>query len=76
MTQNAGLNVDEAAVVIDKHTGRVRAQFQGLGAERDAAAHLRHCQSPGPGGAKVDHLSSACVVTGDKARKAIKNGRI
>lgn len=70
-----GLNVDEAAAVIDKHTGRVRAQFMGLGAEADARSHLRHCQA-GVGGAKVDHLSSAVVITGEKARKAIKTGRV
>ena len=70
-----GLNVDEAAAVIDKHTGRVRAQFIGFGAEADAKAHLRTCQA-GTGGAKVDHLSSATVITGDEARKAIKNGRV
>jgi len=71
-----GLNVDEVAAVIDKHTGRVRAQFQGFGAESDANSHLRHCQNPGLGGAKVDHLSSATVITGEAARKAIKNGRV
>lgn len=68
--------LDEVAVVIDKHTGRVRAQFQGLGAEADAKAHLRYCQTGGVSGVKVDHLSSACIVTGDKAKKAITKGRI
>ena len=71
-----GLNVDEAAAVIDKHTGRVRAQFVGFGAEADARSHLRTCQSGGVGGVKVDHLSSATVITGDEARKAIKKGRV
>ena len=71
-----GLNVDEAAAVIDKHTGRVRAQFLGFGAEADARSHLRTCQNPSRGGVKVDHLSSATVITGDAARKAIKNGRV
>lgn len=71
-----GLNVDEAAAVIDTHTGRVCAQFAGFGAEADAKAHLRTCQNPGQGGVKVDHLSSATVITGDAARKAIKNGRV
>ena len=65
-----GLNVDEAAAVIDKHTGRVRAQFIGFGAESDANSHLRQCQAGG-----VDHLSSATVITGDEARKAITKGR-
>jgi len=71
-----GLNVDEAAAVIDKHTGRVRAQFIGFGAEADARSHLRTCQAGVPGGAKVDHLSSATVITGDKARRAIAKGRV
>lgn len=66
----------EVAVVIDKHTGRVRARFQGLGAIADAKSHLRTCQQGVSGGAKVDHLSSACVITGEKAKKAIKNGRV
>jgi len=70
-----GLNVDEAAAVIDKHTGTVQAQFIGFGAEGDARAHLRACQA-GAGGAKVDHLSSATVITGDEARRAIKKGRV
>ena len=72
----AKLDVDAAAAVIDKHTGRVRAQFMGFGAEADARSHLRTCQAGVPGGAKVDHLSSATVITGDEARKAIKNGRV
>lgn len=71
-----GLNVDECAAVIDKHTGRVRAQFRGFGAEVDAASHLRQCQSPGPGMSKVEHLSSACVITGKAAEKAIAKGRV
>ncbi len=66
-----GLNVDEAAAVIDKHTGRVRAQFIGFGAEADAASHLRTCLA-----GKVDHLNSATVITGEEARKAIKKGRV
>lgn len=71
-----GLDVDAAAAVIDKHTGRVRAQFIGFGAEADAKSHLRTCQNPGLGGSKVDHLSSATVITGEEARKAIKAGRV
>lgn len=71
----AKLNVDEVAAVIDKHTGRVRAQFKGFGAVSDARHHLRHCQNPGAGGAKVDHLSSATVITGKEAEKAIATGR-
>jgi len=68
--------IKEVAAVIDKHTGRVRARFQGLGAAADARSFLRSTQSPSPGGAKVDHLSSACVITGDKAKKAILHGRV
>lgn len=64
------------AAVIDKHTGRVRATFRGLGAESDARSHLRTCQMGGTSGVKVDHLSSACVVTGKEAEKAIKDGRL
>ena len=68
--------LDEVAVVIDKHTGRVRARFEGYGAKRDAESHLRTCQRGVPGGARVDHLSSACVVTGEEAKKAIRKGRL
>lgn len=71
-----GLNVDEVAAVIDKHTGRVRAQFSGFGAIADAKSHLRQCQRPGPGMARVDHLSSATVITGKEAAKAIAKGRV
>lgn len=69
-------DLDEVAAVIDKHTGRVRAQFQGLGAAADARSHLRFCQGGGTSGVKVDHLSSACVITGEKAKKAIRDGRL
>jgi hypothetical protein len=71
-----GLNVDAVAVVVDNHTGKVRAQFKGLGAEADAKSFLRQCQRPQRGGTKVDFLSSAAVITGDKAEKAIKQGRV
>jgi len=70
------LDVDAAAAVIDKHTGKVKAQFQGFGAEGDAKHFLRGCIAPGPGHAKVDFLSSATVITGDAARKAIARGRV
>lgn len=68
--------VKDVAVVIDKHTGRVRATFQGLGAGADARSHLRTCQLGGSSGVKVDHLNSACVVTGEQAKKAIRDGRL
>lgn len=71
-----GLNVDEVAVVIDEHTGRLKAKFEGFGAERDARSFLRQCRAPQPGNDKVDFLSSAVVVTGAKAKKAIKTGRL
>lgn len=71
----SGLNVNEAAVVVDNHTGRVRFQCCGFGAERDATAFLRSCQGA-PGANKVDCLSSASVITGEAARRAIKNGRV
>ncbi len=70
------LGVDDVAAVIDKHTGKVRGQFRGIGAEADASAFIRDCQKPQPGGAKVDFLSSAAVITGKKAEKAIKAGRV
>lgn len=64
-------NVDEVAVVIDNHTGKVQARFEGFGAAADAKSFLRQCQS-----GRVDHLSSATVVTGDKAKKALRDGRL
>ena len=75
-TENAGLDVDQVAVVIDEHTGKVRARFQGLGATADAQSFLRQCRSPGVGNVKVDFLSSAKVVTGKEAEKAIRTGRL
>jgi len=72
----AKLDVDAAAVVVDEHTGRVKAQFQGFGAESDANHFLRSCRAPGAGNVKVDFLSSATVITGDAARKAIARGRV
>lgn len=68
--------LDEVAAVIDKHTGRVHARFEGFGAGADARSFLRATQSPSPGNTKVDHLSSATVIYGDKAKKAIKTGRV
>lgn len=72
----SNLKTNEVAAVIDEHTGRVRAQFSGFGAENDAKAFLRGCQRPAPGNKKVDILSSATVVTGQKALDAVKKGRI
>lgn len=74
MQKKSGINVDDIAAVIDKHTGRVKVQFQGLGATADARSFLRQCQNPGSG-EKVDFLSSASVITGEEARKAIRKGR-
>ena len=68
-------DVDACAVVVDEHTGRVRAQFQGIGAEADARSFLRGCKG-GAGKAKVDFLSSSTVITGEKAREAIHKGRV
>ncbi len=72
----AKLDVDACAVVIDQHTGRVKARFEGFGAEKDARSFLRTCQQPGTGCAKVDFLSSATVITGKAAKKAMQQGRI
>jgi len=71
----SGINVDEVAAVVDKHTGRVKARFQGLGAISDAGSFLRQCRTPSPGNSKVDFLNSATVITGKEAEKAIRNGR-
>lgn len=68
--------VDDVAVVIDEHTGRLRAKFQGIGATVDAHSFLRQCKNPKPGDDKVDFLSSAKVVTGKDATKAIRTGRL
>jgi len=72
----AKLDVDAVAAVVDNHTGKVKAQFEGFGAEKDAKHFLRSCRAPGGGGTKVDFLSSATVITGEAARKAIKQGRV
>lgn len=61
---------DAHAVVVDDHTGRVLATFQGLGAEADARSHARMCKSGG-----VDHMSSTSVLTGKEAAKVHKAGR-
>lgn len=70
------LDVDATAVVIDKHTGRVKAHFVGFGAEADAKSFLRQCRGAANPKNKVDFLSSAEVITGDKAKKAIVDGRV
>lgn len=67
--------VDAVAAVIDKHTGKVKARFEGFGAEADARSFLRQCNQPSRG-EKVDFLSSATVVTGEEAKKALKAGRL
>ncbi len=64
-------NFDARAVVVDDHTGRVLAHFQGLGAEEDAHKHASLCKTGG-----VRHMSSVSVVTGDDAAKAEKAGRV
>ena len=61
---------DAHAVVVDEHTGKVLATFQGLGAEADARQHARVCQTGG-----VTHMSSVAVITGKEAAKAAKAGR-
>lgn len=66
----SGLDLDATAVVIDDHTGRVQAYFQGFGAKEDAERFKRGTQHG------VKHLSSTSVVTGEKAKRAIKKGRI
>lgn len=68
--------LDAAAVVVDNHTGRVRFQCTGFGAEADARAFLNSCRAPRLGNDKVDFLSSASIITGDAAKKAIKKGRV
>ena len=76
MAKQSLLNADEAAVVIDNHTGRVRAHFLGFGAEKDAASFVRGCQGGRDPKSRVDFLSSVSVVIGEKARKAIKVGKV
>ncbi len=61
---------DAHAVVVDNHTGKVLATFQGLGAEADARAHARICSHGG-----VKHMSSTSVIVGKAAAKAAKTGR-
>jgi len=70
-----GINADETAAVVDQHTGKVKAHFRGLGAKHDAESFLRRCQRTANPKDKVDFLSSATVITGETAAKAIKYGR-
>ncbi len=63
--------LDDAAVVVDDHTGKLQARFEGLGAVADAQSFLRQCQR-----GKVNHLSSASVITGKKAREVIRTGKV
>lgn len=58
-----------AAIVDDN--GHLQGQFHGFGAQTDAESHLRTCQA-----GNVKHLRGATVVTGDKARKAIRTQRL
>ncbi len=64
-------NFDAQAVVVDDHTGRELAHFQGLGAEEDAQHHVRTCSAGG-----VKHMSSVSVITGKEAAKVHKSGRV
>ena len=58
-----------AAIVDDN--GHLQGQFQGFGAQQDAESHLRYCQRSG-----VKHLQGATIVTGEKAREAIRKKRL
>ncbi len=58
------------AVVVDDHTGKVLATFQGLGAEEDANKHKSVCKGT------VTHMSSTSVITGAQAAKIAKAGRV
>lgn len=60
----------EVACIVD-NTGRLRAHFITDGAKVEADSYLRRCKA-----GKVSHLMDATVVTGDKAKKALENGRI
>ena len=68
--------LDAVAAVVDNHTGKVRYQVSGFGAEADAKSFLRSCRQPRRGGDKVDFLSSVSIITGDEAKAAIKKGRV
>ena len=62
------MSADEVAVVVDNHTGRVKAQYQGVGAIEDA----QHTQKA------TKHIKSfgdTSIITGEDALKAIKSGR-
>ena len=62
---------DAHAVVVDDHTGKILANFQGLGAEEDANSHKRFCQAGG-----VNHMSSVSIITGKEAARVHKAGRV
>lgn len=62
---------DARAVVVDNHTGKVLANFQGLGAVSDAEHHARLCSRGG-----VTHMSNTSVITGAAAARAHKAGRV
>lgn len=64
------IDFDEVAAVVDD-TGRIQAQFQGLGAGEDAQATLRGMRKYG-----IKAYKGATVVTGKEAEKAIKKRRI
>lgn len=70
MSHELKQKADEVAVVVDNHTGRIRAHYVGLGAAGDAASFARQCKA-----GKVDCMSSISVVTGTEAAKILKNGR-
>jgi len=60
----------QVAVIVD-NTGRLRAHFITDGAKAEADSYLNRCKT-----GKVEHLMDATVVTGEKAKKALENGRI
>lgn len=61
---------EEVAVVIDDN-GRPQAQFGGFGATQDAKSFLKDAQNGG-----VKHLRGATVVSGERAKEALRKGQL
>lgn len=60
---------DDVACIVDNHTGRVKAQYVGLGATSNARMdQKKFC--------KVKTFGNTSVLTGEAAQKAIAKGRV
>jgi hypothetical protein len=62
------LDFDAVACIVDKHTGRVQAQFSGPFAEEEARGMMKDC-------AAIKEYQAGQIVTGEEAKRVMRTGR-